>query len=174
MHPPSVQRKGAGPVANFLRYWLPVLLWMALIFSFSSDKESYRHSSLLFEPLMRWLFPHMPPATIEELHHVFRKTCHLAEYALLAWLVWRAVRQPAKNGSRPWNWTEAGFALSVVFAYAASDELHQVFVPTRSALVSDVLIDTSGGAAMLLLLWFRHGGTASLRSWLRRKMFKPG
>jgi VanZ family protein len=174
MYPPSVQRKGAGPVANFLRYWLPVLLWMTLIFSFSSDKQSYRHSSLFFEPLMRWLFPQMSPATLEELHHAFRKTCHLAEYALLAWLVWRAVRKPMKNGPRPWNWTEAGFALSVVFAYAASDELHQVFVPTRSALVSDVLIDTSGGAAMLLLLWLAHGGTASLLSWLRRKMFKPG
>jgi VanZ family protein len=135
---------------------------MAMIFSFSSDAKSYQHSSLLFEPLMHWLFPHMPQTTIEEVHHLFRKTCHLTEYAILAGLVWRAVRKPVRNDPRPWNWAEAGLALSVVFAYAASDELHQVFVPTRTALVSDVLIDTSGGAVLLLLLW------------LHRKTFKPG
>jgi VanZ family protein len=43
--------------------------------------------------------------------------------------------------------------LAVVFAYAASDEFHQIFVPNRTPLVSDVLIDTAGGGAGLLLLW---------------------
>ena len=37
--------------------------------------------------------------------------------------------------------------------YAASDEFHQSFVPTRTPLVSDVLIDTAGGAIGLLALW---------------------
>jgi VanZ family protein len=161
-------------LSNFLRYWLPVFIWMALIFSASADSQSYRHSSTLFEPLLRWLFPRMSPDTISELHHLFRKTCHLMEYAILAALVWRAGRKPVTDDPRPWNWAEAGFALSVVFAYAASDELHQVFVPNRTALVSDVMIDTSGGAALLALLWLRHGGAASLFVWLRRKMVKPG
>ena len=174
MQPPSVQPNKARPLANFLRYWLPVLVWMLLIFSFSSDAKSYHHSSSLFEPLLRWLFPQMSQGTISELHHFFRKTCHLAEYAMLAWLVWRAVRKPVKNDRRPWNWTESGFALSVVFAYAASDELHQVFVPNRTALVSDVMIDTSGGLALLVLLWLRHGGPVSLFFWLRGKMLKTG
>jgi VanZ family protein len=66
-----------------------------------------------------------------------------------------------KKDPRPWRWAEAGLALAIVFAYAAGDELHQVFVPSRTAQVSDVLIDTSGGAAALLLLW------------LRRKVFNP-
>jgi VanZ family protein len=148
-------------ILNFLRYWLPVVIWMLLIFSFSSDAKSYQHSSTLFEPLMRWLFPHLPQATIAQWHHVFRKTCHLTEYAILFLLVWRAVHKPARKDVRRWRWDEAGLALSVVFAYAASDELHQVFVPTRTALVSDVLIDTSGGAVALLLLWL---------GW---KLFKP-
>ena len=87
MQPPSVQPNKARPLANFLRYWLPVLVWMLLIFSFSSDAKSYHHSSSLFEPLLRWLFPQMSQGTISELHHFFRKTCHLGEYAMLAWLV---------------------------------------------------------------------------------------
>lgn len=128
---------------------------MALIFTASADKQSYHHSSTLFEPLLRWLFPAISPLTIETLHHAFRKTCHLAEYAILAWLMWRAVRQPARNDARPWRWDEAGLALVVVFAYAASDEFHQVFVPGRTAMVTDVLIDTTGGAVALAGLWVR-------------------
>ena len=27
----------------FLKFWLPVLLWMAVIFSASSDSHSYEH-----------------------------------------------------------------------------------------------------------------------------------
>jgi VanZ family protein len=156
-----VRQNQAGPVADFLRYWLPVVIWMALVFSASSDGHSYQHSSRFFEPLMRWLFPSLSPTTMEEIHHAFRKTCHLTEYALLAWLVWRAVRKPADRDSRPWRWAEAGLALAVVFAYAASDELHQAFVPARTPMISDVLIDTCGGAVALTLLW------------LRQKFFRP-
>ena len=126
---------------------------MLLVFSASADAHSYQHSSRYFEPLLRWLFPHMTWVQVEELHHAFRKCCHLTEYAILAWLFWRAIRKPVKNDPRPWLWPEAGLVLAIVFAYAATDELHQVFVPSRTPLVSDVLIDTSGGAAALLLLW---------------------
>lgn len=136
-----------------LKYWLPVLIWMALIFLASSDQRSYEHSARLVEPLLRWLFPRMPQARVETIHHFMRKGAHLIEYAVLALLLWRAVRQPVKNDSRPWVWPEAGLALALVFLYAASDEFHQIFVPTRTALVSDVFIDTAGGAASLLALW---------------------
>jgi VanZ family protein len=152
---PSVRQHGAGPVSSFIRYWLPVLIWMTLVFSASADAQSYRHSSIYFEPLLRWLFPHMPQSQIEAIHHAFRKCCHLTEYAILAWLLWRAIRKPVKNDPRPWLWPEAGLALAIVFLYSASDELHQVFVPTRTGQVSDVLVDTAGGAIGLLLLWLR-------------------
>lgn len=142
-----------GRVAMFLRYWLPVGVWMGLVFSASADKQSFAHSSMLFEPMVHWLFPHLSPGAVADLHHVFRKTCHLTEYAILAWLLWRAIHKPYRHESRPWNWAEAGLALSIVFAYAASDEFHQIFVPNRTPLVSDVMIDTCGGAVGLLLLW---------------------
>jgi VanZ family protein len=126
---------------------------MGLIFSASSDSHSYEHSSRLVEPLLRWLFPHWSEARVHNLHELFRKCAHLAEYAVLALLLWRAVRRPVKNDPRRWNWAEAGLALSIVFLYGASDEFHQIFVPNRTAQVSDVLIDTAGGAAGLLALW---------------------
>jgi len=140
----------------FLKYWLPVLIWMALIFSASSDSRSYEHSGRLFglfEPLLHRLFPQMSPGQIESIHHLFRKCGHLTEYAVLALLLWRAVRQPVKNAPRPWHWPEARRALLIVMLYAATDEFHQGFVPDRTSLVSDVLIDTAGGMAGLSALW---------------------
>lgn len=138
---------------KFLVYWLPPLAWMGLIFFASADRQSYQHSSSLFVPLLHWLFPGMAAENIDAIHHLFRKCGHLTEYAILALLFWRAIRQPRRGDARPWRWDEAGLSLSLVFLYAASDELHQVFVPLRTALVSDIVVDVSGGAIGLLLLW---------------------
>jgi VanZ family protein len=138
---------------KFSRYWLPVLIWMALIFTASADKESYQHSSRFFEPLLHWLFPQMPQSQVEFIHHIFRKCAHLTEYAILALLLWRAMRGRQTMQAQPWRWSQAGLVLAGVFLYAASDEFHQSFVPNRTALVSDVFIDSAGGAIGLLLLW---------------------
>jgi len=148
--------------ANFAKYWLPPLLWMGIIFSASGDTNSYRHSSTLFEPLLHWLFPHLPQAQVETLHYYFRKCAHLSEYAILALLLRRAIRQAPKQSRRPWRWDEAGLALAIVYLYAASDELHQVFVPNRCGQVSDVLVDCSGAVLGLGLLWF---GGKILKRW---------
>jgi VanZ family protein len=137
----------------FLNYWLPVLLWMTLIFSASSDSHSSQHSSYFVEPLLRWLFPKMSPDGIEGIHLVIRKCGHLTEYAILAVLLWRALHL-SKSNLPTWSWPKVGGTLLLVFLYGASDEFHQSFVPTRTARVSDVFIDTAGGAIGLLALWF--------------------
>jgi len=126
---------------------------MALIFSASADSHSYQHSSRFVEPLLRWLFPHLSEARIHDMHEVIRKCAHLTEYAVLALLIRRAVRRSAKTDSRPWNWPGVRLTLLLVMVYAATDEFHQSFVPTRTSLVSDVFIDTTGGALGLLALW---------------------
>ena len=126
---------------------------MSLIFVGSGDTRSYTHSSRLIEPLLHWLFPHMTQAHIESIHHVIRKCAHLTEYAVLAILLWRAVRKPVRRDTRPWSWREAVIAISIVFLYASTDEIHQIFVPTRTALVSDVFIDTSGAVIGMIFLW---------------------
>jgi VanZ family protein len=136
---------------KILIFWLPVLLWMALIFTGSSDAHSSEHSSRFFEPILRWLFPKMSQAHIDDLHLVIRKCGHLTEYAILALLVWRALHRSANNLST-WSWPKVGGTLLVIFLYAASDEFHQSFVPTRTARFSDVLIDTTGAAIALLVL----------------------
>ena len=82
-----------------------------------------------------------------------RKCAHLAEYAVLALLLWRALRRESAPGNAPWRWSKAGLVLALVALYAASDEIHQAFVPSRQASVWDVLLDTTGAAFGLLCLW---------------------
>jgi len=151
---------------------------MVLIFSASADSQSYQHSAALFAPLLHWLFPQLSEDRIELLHHLFRKTAHLTEYAVLALLLWRAIHHTRRPPVAPkrlvspksddggsesgWRWDEAGLSLAIVFVYAASDEFHQIFVFSRTALVSDVCIDTCGGATGLLLLW---GIGKTLKHW---------
>jgi VanZ family protein len=143
-------------VANirpFLKYWLWPVVWMAVIFTASSDSHSYEHSSRLIAPLLYWLFPHISANTVDWVVFIARKCAHVAEYSVFAVLFWRAVHRPSKYDSRPWNWREARLTLLVVALYAASDEFHQIFVPTRTPAVHDVVIDTLGGALGLFVIW---------------------
>ncbi len=82
--------------------------------------------------MLHWLFPQMPEDTERFIVLIARKCAHLTVYGVLGLLLWRARRQPVRNDPRPWKWRDAGFALTIVFLYAASDEFHQIFVPTRT------------------------------------------
>lgn len=137
----------------FLRYWLPLLLWAALIFTASGDAQSAIRSSRIIGPLVRWLFPHLSEPTVEDVVFAVRKAAHVTEYAVFAWLVWRVRRRPVRNETRPWQWRDALVAWAVVAAYAVSDELHQALVPPRQGSPWDVLLDALGGALGLLVLW---------------------
>ena len=70
---------------------------------------------------------------------VLRKIAHMTEYAILALLLMRATGSYAR-----------AFALAV--AYAASDEVHQLFVRGRHGSPIDVGIDTVGALIGLTLL----------------------
>jgi VanZ family protein len=70
---------------------------------------------------------------------VGRKLLHMAEYALLCALWWRALRTTALG---PANGLWA--AVVVTLAYAGSDEFHQTFVSGRSGTITDWGIDAVG------------------------------
>jgi len=126
---------------------------MIVIFSASSDTRSMQHSSRIFGPIVHWLFPRMEDRGVERAVFALRKCAHLTEYAILAALVWMALPGP-KNPDQPrWDWRIARQALVVSALYAATDELHQVFVPTRQGSIWDVVLDTAGAACGLFLIW---------------------
>lgn len=126
---------------------------MCVIFTASGDSQSATHSSRIIEPILRWLFPHLSTPTINEVVFLVRKCAHLTEFAVLALLFWRAVRQPVHHDPRPWLWSQARVALLGTMLYAATDEFHQLFVRSREGKVEDVMIDSIGAVAGLLALW---------------------
>jgi len=138
---------------SFLKYWLPVMVWMTLIFAGSGDSKSGNHSSRLIGPLVRFFAPNIAPETLDIIILSVRKTAHLTEYAVLALLVWRARCQNQPADLPAWRWPDARWTLLICVLYAATDEWHQAFVPNRESAVHDVFIDTIGAAGGLVLVW---------------------
>lgn len=111
-------------------YWLPVFLWMSLIFFLSSFHK-------LQSDLPGWQ------------DYVLRKIAHFFEYTVLCFLFFRGFRQTT-------NVTLVKaliFSVFLTITYAASDELHQTFVSGRSGKPFDVMIDGLGAFFGLLFSW---------------------
>jgi VanZ family protein len=89
--------------------------------------------------------PHYPD-TLFDL--ILKKAAHMIGYAMLAFLLWRALSRGRGALSRSASVT--AFLVSVL--YAASDEYHQTFVPGRSGALSDVGLDTVGALVALLVV----------------------
>ncbi len=138
-------------IARFFRYWVPVVLWMFLVFGASTSLGRPENTSRFIRPLLHFFFPKMTERTFAKVHYTIRKSAHFAEYGMLGLLVWRWLYyEPLAAACRSRIYATA---LLICALYAASDEFHQLFVPGRQAAVHDVLLDTSGAAFGLLLLW---------------------
>jgi VanZ family protein len=131
-----------GCTREFLRNWFPVFLWALLIFFFSTDLFSSANTAGAFEPILQQLFPQLTADHIERIHAVFRKLGHFTEYFVLGGLLWRALRSQDAARTRARRFV---LSLAITVIYAVSDEWHQSLVPSRTASVIDVLIDTIGG-----------------------------
>jgi VanZ family protein len=149
---------------SFLKNWLPVLVWLGLIFLGSTDFMSAEHTSRFIVPFLRWLKPDISPGALASVHFMVRKCAHAGEYAILALLLFRAaVRFRNLKWSMPVLyvsiWTTCLFV-------AVTDEFHQTFARSRDASVRDIMID-SGGAIVGLL-------TGAVSGMGRRRVDKAG
>ena len=142
---------------RFVRYWMPTIVWMAVIFLGATDMLSAAHTSGFLVPFLRWLDPQISLAALNAIQFGIRKLAHLTEYAILAALLWRALR-----GGTRWQ-----VKMSILFfvawiacaIFAASDEFHQSFVPSRTSSPIDVMIDVTGaliGLAICLAFSMRR------------------
>jgi VanZ family protein len=109
--------------------WAPVALYMAGIFYLSAQSNP------------------PTPGGIPD------KVLHAIEYFGFGAVVFRAVAGglPALVDAR-----RARRTLLIAVGYAASDELHQLFVPYRTADVRDLLADAVGVALALIACWAWH------------------
>ena len=85
---------------------------------------------------------------ILNVHNFARKIAHFSIYAALAIFAYNMFRQLIEQ-------KQFIFAVTLIFCIliAVSDEIHQIFIPDRSAEIRDVLIDTLGACVGLALVW---------------------
>ncbi|AQQ54044.1 VanZ family protein [Planococcus lenghuensis] len=139
---------------TYIFSWVPVLLWMALIFFLSGQQGSASGglSSGITGMVMNTIESVLPFLEIdpEQFHTFIRKCAHFIAYLILAVLALYALRQSGIHGIRS---IFSAFIIAVL--YAISDEYHQSFVPGRGPAVTDVLIDSAGAAAGIGLYFWR-------------------
>lgn len=103
-----------------IRHWLPVVIWMAVIFTFSA-------------------IPNLKSGLDSTWDLVLRKCAHVLEYMILGWLTSRSLAADGWPRSR-----SVMVAMLICLLYAASDEFHQSFVTGRHAAWFDWLVDSFG------------------------------
>jgi VanZ family protein len=112
----------ARPLRTFARYWLPLLIYIGLIFLLSTLSRR----------------PHYI------LEFLSDKLLHFIEYTLLAALTARAINSLPKPDA--W-WLVLLLTFLVVAVLGVLDELYQSTIPHRSAEVLDWVADAAGGLA---------------------------
>ena len=132
------------------------IVWMCIIFAFSAQpKEESGAVSASFTYHMvsstRTFFHlDLSDARVKEISDAIegfiRKVAHMAEFGVLSVLLYIWIGQ----------W-EVGFlrrgatAFGATAVYAATDEIHQLFVPGRAGRFSDVCIDSAGALAGVIV-----------------------
>ena len=113
---------------QFVIYYLPVIIWMLVIFWLSNRPKVVKLDN---------------PSS----DFIIGKTAHLTEYAVLSVLLfWAVCKNLIVNKI---NW---GIPFLYTVFYAISDEVHQLFIPTRTGMARDVIIDAIGGVIGLWML----------------------
>lgn len=110
-----------------IRFYLPPFLWMIAIFIASSQQR-------------------LQVSPIFIINFAFFKTLHILEYGILYILFYRALINTTSLSKEK----TALVSLLLSIFYAATDELHQTFVPTREGKISDIGFDTIG----IMLAWY--------------------
>lgn len=107
-------------------------------------------TSRFIRPILKFFFPTASEQNLQFIHGYIRKTAHFTEYALLAFLALRAFSTSSVDRVLKLKYI---LPLILVAAIAAADEFNQSFEASRTGSVWDVLLDISGGAAIILFLW---------------------
>jgi VanZ family protein len=119
---------------------------MIIIFSFSMQNgEESAGLSLKIVLFLQNHFPILKKVTI--LHFLVRKAAHMSEYGVLLLSFVYGFYKNKLSLNKVYL-----YSLLCTFLYACSDELHQYFVGGRAGQFKDVLIDTSGGIIMLIII----------------------
>lgn len=135
---------------------LLTLLWMVVIFYFSnqSGNESSNLSTGISKSVLNLFYRDFPSFSLEKqsemldfTSRIIRKLAHFTEYAILGLLLFLSFNSFIKKKNFVFL---ATFIIGLL--YSIGDEFHQSLVADRGPAVKDVVIDSLGVLAMLLII----------------------
>lgn len=85
---------------------------------------------------------------LEKIEKVIRKLAHFSIYMVVGILMMLLM-----NTYKIKQFDKIAISLITGIVYASSDEIHQLFIPGRSAMITDVMIDTLGVSVGILLMF---------------------
>ena len=125
-----------------------VISFMSVIFAFSMDSgdaSSKKSHSIVFTIseffLRRELTEQEKETYVLKYNKPLRKCAHFSIYFLLGLSFASLLKEYSVSSKNILFWT-----IFFVFFYACSDEIHQLFVESRSGEILDVFLDTFGGS----------------------------
>ena len=147
--------------SGWQRTWVRVLTTvmtmavMAFIYGFSSEdaESSDQTSGHISREVIPIVYPDYEQKAPEEqkicydnVQHIVRKTAHFTEYMILGLLIRLCLESwfGRRKGMLPVPWAAGTI-------YAGTDELHQMLIDGRSGQRSDVLLDSAGVMAGVLI-----------------------
>jgi VanZ family protein len=155
VYAPEVSRQKSSGLRVHLWAWLPVLAYLAV---FAVESTASLGGDRTSDPLRRVaeaLFGGVVNAHWGLIHHFIRKTGHFLGYGTFSLVcfrcVWIELQGAASQLLR--RLRAHGLAILSTFVVASADELHQRFLPNRTGLFRDVLLDTCGAVALGLVLF---------------------
>ena len=137
-------------------FWVLTIACMITIFIFSSKdadastKDSHEIGKMVgyvtIYDFDRWT-EDAQERYAAKIDHPVRKTAHFLEYMLLGQLITAAWYDNKKKRS-----SNMGVPVIIGAAYAVTDEIHQLVVSGRAGMFTDVLLDSAGVVAGMLLM----------------------
>jgi len=115
--------KKSPTIAQLLNAYAPPMIWAGLIFFLSNQST-------------------LPSATYPLLDYIFKQGAHVFVYAILHFLIWRAIKITTSSTHNQIRLLLLPIFLT--FIYALTDEFHQSFISGREASVIDIGFDSVG------------------------------
>lgn len=136
----------------FIYYYFPPIAFMVLIYYLSS----------------------IPNLKIDDTDAEFfrRKFVHLFEYGLLWLLIYRALVKGKWLTEFRKNSSKILLSLFLTTFYGATDEIHQMYVQTRTGKITDLIFDFLGGVSGIAVLNFIQINIKRKESKEKDKIFK--
>jgi VanZ family protein len=143
---------------NRLATWVPPIAWMTVVLSASSTEFSAANTGSVLQSVLTWLLPGLAAHHVDVINFLVRKLAHFTEYAILGALWFRGITRSGLARPPAAMW----LALAISVLCAIVDEVHQSFVPGRTASERDVLLDSAGALAAIVPARFGWWGATDV------------